>query len=296
MSNQTLKAYGQIHLAVLLYGLTAILGDVIALSAVMIVWWRVLITSISLFFLIKMGKTLIGLSPRLIKIYGGIGVLIALHWITFYGSIKLANASVALICFSTTALFTAILEPIITKKPFNKLDLSLAMIIIPGMWMVVAGTDASMHLGIAVGLISALLIAVFAILNKIHIEGSDQYTISFIEMFSATIFITLLLPFLFMYGDDIAFLPPRQIDWIYLLIMSLLCTTLAYVLSLKALRYISAFAINLVFNLEPIYGIILAVFILNEQKELSAGFYLGSFIIIASIIIYPLMKHRYQKS
>lgn len=296
MTNQTLKAYGQIHLAVLLYGLTAILGDVIALSAVMIVWWRVLITSISLFFLIKMGKTLIGLSPRLIKIYGGIGVLIALHWITFYGSIKLANASVALICFSTTALFTAILEPIITKKPFNKLDLSLAMIIIPGMWMVVTGTDASMHLGIVVGLISALLIAVFAILNKIHIEGSDQYTISFIEMFSATTFITLLIPSIFIYGDDIAFLPPRQIDWVYLFIMSLLCTTLAYVLSLKALRYISAFAINLVFNLEPIYGIILAVFILNEQKELSTGFYLGSFIIITSIIIYPLMKHRYQKS
>ena len=233
-----------------------------------------------------------GLSPKLIKIYAGIGVLIALHWITFYGSIKLANVSVALICFSTTALFTAILEPLITKKPFNRLDLSLAVLIIPGMWMIVSGTDASMHLGIVVGLISAMLIAVFAIINKIYIEGSDQYTISFIEMFSATIFISILLPFLFYFQPDISFLPSRSIDWTYLIILSLLCTTLAYVLSLKALRFISAFAINLVFNLEPIYGIILAAILLNEQKELSGGFYLGSFIIIATIIIYPIVKHR----
>ncbi len=287
-----LRAYGQIHLAVLLYGLTAILGDVIALSAVMIVWWRVLITSISLFFLIKMGKTLKALPTKLKRIYGGIGILIALHWITFYGSIKLANASVALICFSTTALFTAILEPLILKKPFKKLDLSLAVIIIPGMWLIVSGTDSSMHLGILVGLISAMLIALFAILNKIHIESSDQYTISFIEMSSATVFITLLLPFLFLYEDTTQFFPPRSIDWIYLLVLALLCTTFAYVLSLKALRYISAFAINLVFNLEPIYGIILAAVLLNEQKELSGGFYIGSFIIIASIIIYPMLKHR----
>ena len=296
MNKTTLKAYGQIHLAVLLYGLTAILGDVIALSAVMIVWWRVLITSISLFFLINMGKTLKTLPMKLKKIYGGIGVIIALHWITFYGSIKLANASVALICFSTTALFTAILEPLIIRKPFNKLDLSLAIIIIPAMWLIVAGTDASMHMGILVGLISALLIALFAILNKIHIEGSDQYTISFIEMSSATIFITLLLPFLFTFEEGVQFLPPRSIDWVYLIILSLLCTTLAYVLSLKALRYISAFAINLVFNLEPIYGIVLAALILNEQKELSGGFYIGSFVIIASIIIYPLMKNRLKSS
>ena len=294
MKGPVFKAYAQIHIAVLLYGLTAILGDVIALSAVMIVWWRVLITSISLFMIIKLGKTLLNLPRKLIFIYLGIGVIIALHWITFYGSIKLSNASVALICFSTTALFTAILEPLITKRAFSYVDLSLALLIIPGMWLVVSGTDSAMHLGILVGLISSFLIALFAILNKIHIEKTDQYTISFLEMSGATLFISLLLPVLFFLDSDLGFMPPRSIDWLYLLILSLLCTTFAYVLSLKALRYINAFAINLVFNLEPIYGIVLAAIILNERKELSAGFYLGSFVIIASVIIYPLIRHRYK--
>lgn len=166
MEQHTFKAYIQIHIAVFLYGFTAILGDLISLPAVMIVWWRVLITSISLLFFIKFGRTLLTLSLKDIATYAWIGVLIALHWVCFYGSVKLANASVALICMSTTALFTAFLEPVLTKAKLNLLDISVGIFIIPGMWLIVSGTDTSMHTGIAVGLLAAFFISIFAILNK----------------------------------------------------------------------------------------------------------------------------------
>ncbi len=284
------KAYLQVHLAVLLFGFTAILGDLIQLPAVMIVWWRVLITSASLLLFTKFGRSLSGLPTKQILVYAGIGMLIGLHWICFYGAVKLANASVCLICMSTTSLFTSLLEPLFLRTRLNKTELLLAVIIVPAMFLIVSTLDASYFTGVLVGLASAFLAAVFSILNKKNIAKTDPYTISLIELSSAWAMISLLLLVMWVLGFSPGrVLPATMTDWVYLCILALLCTTLAHVLTLKALKYISAFAANLVINLEPVYGILLAIVLLGEHKELHMSFYIGACLIMAAVLTYPFL-------
>ena len=264
--NNIKKAYLELHVAVLLFGFTAILGDLIQLSAVMIVWWRVLITCISLLYFIQFGIKLRSIPRDKIFKFLGIGVLVALHWITFYGAIKLSNASVALICFASTSLFTSFLEPAILRRPIEKLQVIMGLMIIPGMCLIVNTVNSAMINGIYIGLLSALLAAIFSTLNKRLIDDADSYSITFLELGSAWIFISLLVPVLIWNGKEIQFWPVGT-DWTYLLILALLCTTLAYILSLRALKYVSAFVANLTINLEPVYGILLAVILLNDYKK-----------------------------
>lgn len=287
----TKRAFLELHFSVFLYGFTAILGDLISLSAITLVWWRVLITSLSLLFLIRFGQTLKGISKKLLWEYIGIGILIALHWITFFASIKLANASVALVCFATCSFFTSILEPILTKSTFKWYELALGALVIPGMILVVQGIQIEMLLGVWIGLISTILIAIFSILNKLRINELDTPSLTFIEMTSAWVFISLILPVYFYYNPEMPFWPIGN-DWTYLLILALACTTLGLVLNLRALKHISAFASSLTYNLEPVYGIILAIFILKENKELSPTFYLGVLIILVSVFSYPFIKDK----
>lgn len=288
-------AYIKIHIAVLLFGFTAILGDLIQLPAVMIVWWRVLLTSFSLLFFIQFGKKLREIPLKQIRTYAIIGMIIGLHWICFYGSVKLSNASVCLICMSTTSLFTSLIEPILVRTKFNKFELMLSAMIIPGMLLIVNNIDLSYMAGVWVGLASALLAAIFSTLNKANIKGADPYTISFIELSSAWGMISIMLIFLWISGNQPAvFLPSGINDWIFLITLALLCTTLAHVLSLQALKYLSAFASNLVINLEPVYGILLAIVILKEHKELNPMFYLGASIILLSVLSYPFLNKKFN--
>lgn len=291
--NQT--AYIQIHIAVILFGFTAILGDLIQLPAVVLVWWRVLITSVSLLFFIQFGKSLIQIPKKQIRTYIIIGILIGLHWICFYGAIKLSNASIALVCMSTTSLFTSIIEPIFFRTKVNKLELILAATVIPGMLLIVNNINTTYINGVWVGLAAALLAAIFSSLNKVNIKGADPYSISFIELSSAWMMITLLLGIMWIFGYQAdTFLPPNTSDWVYLIILALLCTTLAQVLTLKSLHHLSAFAVNLVINLEPVYGILMAIFILNDHKELSPLFYLGGGIILLSVMLYPYLHKKFN--
>jgi drug/metabolite transporter (DMT)-like permease len=293
--NQT--AYFQIHIAVILFGFTAILGDLIQLPAVVLVWWRVLITSVSLMFFIQFGKSLIQIPQKQIRTYIIIGILIGLHWICFYGAIKLSNASIALVCMSTTSLFTSLIEPIFFRTKVNKLELILAASVIPGMLLIVNNINTTYINGVWVGLAAALLAAIFSSLNKVNIKGADPYSISFIELSSAWLMISLLLGVMWILGYQAdTFLPPNTSDWVYLIILALLCTTLAQVLTLKSLHHLSAFAVNLVINLEPVYGILMAIFILNDHKELSPMFYLGGGIILLSVMLYPYLHKKFNTS
>lgn len=290
---QERRSYIELHIAVLLYGLTAILGDLIQLPAVILVWWRVLITSFSLLFFIKFGKDLISLKKKVALPLIGIGCLVAIHWICFYGSIKLANASVALIAMATTSVFTSLLEPWIMKRKVDLLEIILGLLIIPGMIIVVQSIDLSMKSGLLVGFAAAFFAALFGTLNKKYVDDSNPYIITFVELGSAWIFISLLFIFGYKYIDLSIFIPQRWQDWMYILILALLCTTLAYILSLRALKHLTAFATNLVINLEPLYGILLAAAILNEYEQLTTNFYIGGGIIIAVVLSYPYLKKRF---
>lgn len=291
--NNTQKAYLQLHIAVLLYGFTAILGDLIQLSALVLVWWRVFITSISLLFLIQFGRNIRKLPKALILKYMGIGILVGVHWICFFGAIKYSNASITLVCLATTSFFTAFLEPMILKQKIKSYEILLGLLIIPGMMLVVNNTDISMQLGIWIGLLSAFLASLFSSLNKKLVDDADPMSITFLELGSAWLFISLIMPFFFM-NNEVAFMPSGS-DWLYLMVLSLLCTTFAYVISLDALRHISAFAATLTINLEPVYGIILAWLILKENEELNMGFYLGCGLILAAVFSYPFVKSKFEK-
>ena len=284
-------AYIRIHIAVFLFGFTAILGHLIQLSSVSLVWWRVLITCASLLFFIRWGKTLSTIPEYFLKRYAFIGVLVGLHWICFYGAIKLSNASIALVCMATTSFFTSFIEPLVLKQRYSGLEIFLGLFIIPGMLLIVNSTELAYMNGIWVGLAAAFLAACFAVLNKKYISNADPYSITFIELGSAWLFLTVILAV--MLANDfeaVRIMPPSIADWLYLIVLALLCTTLAYVLSLQALKYISAFNSNLIINLEPLYGILLAVVILNEHKELTTSFYAGCGVILAAVLAYPFLR------
>jgi drug/metabolite transporter (DMT)-like permease len=285
------KAYLELHFAVLLFGLTAILGDLIDLSSPILVWWRVLITSISLLFIVKIARMFTQVPKIYIWRFLGIGVIVALHWICFYGSIKLANASIAVLCMATTSFFTSVIEPLFLRKRFIWIDFLFGLLIVPGMFLIVNASPTGFHLGIWIGLLAAALAAAFATLNKKYIHTARPLQITFLEMVSALVFISLLLPWLLNMPEIGAFWPARE-DWIYVLILSLLCTTLPYALAVRALHSLSAFASNIVFNMEPVYGVVLAWLILGDHKDLQPAFYLGTAWIIGIVFAYPLARKR----
>jgi len=282
-------AYIQLHVAVVLYGFTAILGDLISISALSLVWWRVLLTSLSLLFFVGFGRAILKLPPKVILQFMGIGVVVAVHWLTFYGAIKYSNASVTLAAFAVTSLFTSLLEPMMTEKRFDKIELMLGLLVIPAMFLIASNIDLSLVKGLWIGLFSAFLAAIFAILNKKMVDKADSYQITFLEMSSAFLFLSLLLPF---FIDDNTPLMPLPTDWIYLIILALVCTTFAFIISLKALEQVSAFDANLVINLEPVYGILLAAIILGDHKEVSPAFYVGVGMILMIVLGYTWWRNR----
>ena len=289
--NATTRAYIQLHIAVFAYGFTAILGDLISLSALNLVWWRVLITSVSLLFLINAIQLFKTLPRKRILQFMGIGVLVGLHWICFYGAIKLANASISLVCMATSSFFAAFLEPLLTKERIKGYQVALGLLIIPGMALVVNGIQVDMMLGVWVGLAASVLATLFGIFNKVLIDEAEPYSITFLELGSAWLFLSLLLPF---FLENVNDLKPTFTDWGYLLVLSLICTTLAFALSLKALKHLSAFASALTINLEPVYGILLAYFMLNDSQELSTNFYIGVVVILLAVFAHPYLKRKLE--
>lgn len=289
--NTTSKAYLYLHISVFLWGFTAILGDLISLSAFWLVWWRVLITSFSLLLGGRVVRDIQKIPKPQLYRFIFVGVLIALHWLTFFGAIKYANASIALVAMSTTALFTSFIEPFFFKVNINRINILFGLAMIPGMLFIVQGIDDHMLIGLFIGLLSAFLAALFAVLNKLYIHQSDPATITFVELGSSWLFLSILSPATWILFDDTHFIP-FGLDWVYLLVLALMCTTLTFILHLKALKYVSAFVSNLIINLEPVYGIALAALILGDYKELNVQFYVGVVIILLLVVLYPIVLGR----
>ena len=284
------RAWIQIHFCVILWGFTAILGKVITLPALPLVWWRMTLVTAALMFLPRFWKGLRILPPRLIATYAGIGVLVAIHWLTFFGSIKLSNASVAATCMALAPLFLAFVEPIVVRRRFDVRELLFGLAVIPGVALVVGGTPAGMRMGIAVGILSAFFVSIFAALNKRFVEGSNALSITGLEMGAGAIFLTLLAPLSPIFGT--VFVIPNLQDAVFLLVLAMGCTLLPYALSLVALRQLSAFGTTLAVNMEPVYAILLAIILLGEQRELDGVFYAGVAIILLIVLSHPLLTRR----
>lgn len=288
-SNSDRKSYVQLHLAVLLFGFAAILGDLIHLTAPVLVWWRLLITIISLLFLVNTIVEWKRTDKSLILKWMGIGVIVALHWIAFFASIKLANASVALVCLATGTIFTSFFEPLFNRSKLKLLEIILALLVVPCMILIVSGLDSLLLRGVWAGLFSAALLSLFGVLNKKMIHQGHPMFITFVELTSGWIFIGIYL--LLSNTSDLQ-LMPQGFDWLYLFLLAIGCTTLGYVLMLYSLKNLSAFTAMLAFNLEPVYGMILAYFILQDASQLTWTFYLGGAFIIILIFLHTIMLKK----
>ena len=284
------RARLQIHFCVFLWGFTAILGKLITLAALPLVWWRMLLVSGTLLLVPRVWRALRVVPLRLALAYDGIGVIVSLHWLTFYGAIKLANASVAATCIAVAPLFLAFLEPLLARRRFELRELLLALVVVPGVALVVDGVPAGMRLGVAVGVLSALLVATFSALNKRLVAHADPLAVTALELGAGAAFLTMLAPLLPHSGS--AWPLPDAHDALLLLILAYACTLLPFALSLHALRQVSAFSMQLITNLEPVYAIILAIVLLHEQRVLDARFYLGVMVILGAVFLHPLLSRR----
>jgi drug/metabolite transporter (DMT)-like permease len=282
------KALLQIHFCVVLWGFTAILGKLITLPALALVWWRMLIVVAVLALLPRVWRAVRALPARTTVTFAAIGVVVALHWLTFYGAIKLANASVAATCMAVGPIFMALVEPWVVKRRFDPRELLIGIAAVPGAALVVGGTPAGMRLGIAVGILSAFLVAIFGALNKRYVEHADPLAMTGIELAAGTVLLTLVAAALPQTRFDL----PDARDAALLVVLAIGCTLVPFTLSLGALKYTSAFSAQLAVSLEPVYAIVLAIVLLGEQHELGAAFYLGVAIILATVLAHALMHRR----
>ena len=289
------KAFIQLHIAVFLAGFTGILGRLISLNEGMIVWYRLLITTLTMWILFGFAKKIHRIPLTVIFKIAATGFIAAMHWITFYGSIKYSNVSVALICFSATGFFTSIFEPLIFRKKFDVAELFLGIMTLAGIY-IIFHFDSRYKTGIIVGLISALLGSLFPVLNRQFLQRINVETMLAWQQTGGLIWISCLLPFYLLWFPVEHFLPGLK-DTMWLLVLSWLCSVVAFRFSSYALKRLSAFTVNLSFTLEPVYGILLAFIVFNENKLLSKWVYIGFAIIAAAIILHAmLLLKQEQKS
>ena len=290
------KALLQLHAAVFLWGFTGVLGRAITLYYTMLVWWRLLITKLSLWVLYILKCKAKGINWKAGLLISLIGTVQALHWVTFYASIKLANVTIALTCLSTTALLASLIEPLILKKRFDLIEILLGFFAIAGI-LVIYNTHLQFSIGIIIGLISAVLTVLVSVMNKKIIDAFEPEQITLYQLTGGFLGLTALLPVFRLFFPEHWVLPASW-DWIWLIILSWLCTILTFFLYIRSLKNISAFTMNLTLTLEPIYGIILAFIIYNENKEVSRWFYVGFALIAIAVLfhMWRLLKPISQKS
>ena len=284
------RAWLQIHFCVVLWGFTAILGKAISLSALPLVMWRMIIVTAALMLIPQFWTGLSKLPSRVIAADAGIGILVALHWITFYGAIKLSNASVAATCMALVPIFMAFVEPLLAGSRFEVRDIFFGLAVIPGVVLVVGGTQTEMRIGIAVGVISAMLDAIFVALNKRFASYGHALSVTGLEMSAGVI--CLILGTVILGRTDSVFVVPGSRDFTLLLALAIGCTLVPFALSLVAQRHLSAFATALAVNMEPVYAIFLAIPFFNEQRELHGRFYAGVAIILLVVFSHPLLIGR----
>jgi len=284
------KAFIQLHIAVLLAGLTGILGKLISLNAGLLVWYRLLLTAPSLWLLALIRRKSVHIDRRDMWRIFGIGCIAALHWVAFYASIKYSNVSVGLLCFSAVGFFTAFIEPLVLGHRLDVVELFLGLLVIAGIFFIFQ-VDPHYKTGILIGLISSLLGSLFPVLNKRILRRVPAETVTLYELSGGFLALTALMP-LYLYLFPAPSLVPDWQDWIWLLILSWACTVLAFNLSMAALQRISAFTVNLSYNLEPVYGILLAFVVFREDKYLNHGFYVGMSLILLSIVLQTMRLWR----
>lgn len=288
--NKEVSSYFKLHFVVLIWGFTAILGLLISIPAVEIVFYRTLIATLALAVLLKFRKRTFNLGRKEVFKIIGTGAIIAAHWILFFAAARVSTASVCLAGMATCSFWTSLLEPMMTKRKIKAYEVILGVVVVAGLY-VIFRFEFHYALGLGMAILSAMLASVFTIINGKFTHKHNPYTITFYEMLGAFLGTALFLPFYaHFFMDGSLALIPAGLDWLYLLILAVICTVYAFSVSVEIQQQLSAFVVNLTVNLEPVYGIILAFLIFGEKEEMTPGFYLGTLIILLSVLSYPLIN------
>jgi drug/metabolite transporter (DMT)-like permease len=283
------KNYLLLHLIVFIWGFTAILGALITIDAIPLVFFRMglAVIFITIYFLFKKKSFYVdkrGLLKFLIT-----GIIIALHWIFFFKAIKVSNVSVALVTMSTGAFFTSIIEPVFFKRKIKLLEIILGLIVIVGLY-IIFNFESQYKLGIIYALISSFLGSLFAVLNGLFIKIYGADSISLYQLLFGTLFVTI---YLFLNNSfSISFFSLQKLDWVYLFVLSSICTAFAFIASVKVMKYLSPYTVMLTINLEPVYAIILALFIFGDKEKMNPEFYLGACIVLGVVLINGIIKNK----
>ncbi|MDP6921914.1 MAG: EamA family transporter [Lutibacter sp.] len=289
MSKTNLNKHLHLHLLVFIWGFTAILGALISIDAVPLVWYRMLIASALtlVYFLIR--KKPLKVPPKALIKFMITGLLIAIHWIAFFSAIKVANVSVALVTMSTGALFASLIEPLFFRRRIRFSEIFFGAVVMAGLYIIFR-VDSGYSLGIVYALIAAALSALFSVLNGLYIQRYEAGIISFYQLSFGVVFISAYLLF------NNGFIPDTFVlkghDLLYLLILGSICTAYAFIASINIMKYLTPYTVMLTVNLEPVYGILLAVLIFGEKEKMSPAFYLGGAIIMLTVIANGLLNRK----
>lgn len=293
----TTRDYLNLHFLVFLWGFTAVLGKLVSIPSVEMVFYRTLLAAAGMAALIiVMRGTFSANRSDLIKILLT-GIIVAIHWLTFFASGRIANPSTSLVGFATCSFWAAILEPLAKRKQIQPLEIGLGLVVIVGLYIIFAG-NFEYPLGLALGIVSGLTAAMFSVINSKLVVRVNSYTITFYEMLSACVFILICLPIYknYLAEDGLLQMIPLWQDWIYIAIMAWACSVYAYSAAINLTKKLSVFFIQLALNLEPVYGITLALIVFGQQEVMELNFYLGTIIILSAVALYPILKKRLERS
>lgn len=293
MPNANFKHYLHLHFLVLIAGFTAILGELITIGSFPLVWFRMVMAGVLMFLYIKITKKNLKINKRLAFQLSIAGAIIAAHWITFFEAINQSNVSIALAMFSSGAFFASFIEPIFFKRKILWYEIMFGLIVICGVFLITQGELKYIN-GILLGLSSALFSTLFAVINGKLILKHKASVISFYEFLSGVSFITVCI-LLFYGGFDATFFKLSSDDWLYLFILASVCTAYAFIAAVEVMKYISPFTVILSYNLEPVYGIALALYFFPDNEKMSAEFYYGALLVISAVIADAIIKNHRQK-
>lgn len=289
MQNDKLLNYFHLHFIVFIWGFTAVLGDLITIEAVPLVWHRMLLGSLFVLIYIIYNKGVLKVSLRSLIKFAFVGLLIALHWLAFFSAVKVSNVSITLAMMSTGAFFASFLEPIFFKRKIIGYEVIFGLIVIMGLYIIFKVESAYLS-GILLALLASFLGTLFSIFNGMMVKSHNATVISFYELLFGLVFITLYI--LFTDGYDNTFFILSGSDWTYLIILASICTAYAFIASVHVMKWISPYTVMLTTNMEPVYGILLALLILGEKEYMSPAFYLGAIIILVTVVINGIIKTR----
>ncbi len=293
MRSANFKHYLHLHFLVFIAGFTAILGELITIGSFALVWYRMVIAAVLMFLYIKLAKINLEVTKRIAIKLVLAGAIIAAHWITFFEAINQSNVSITLAMFSSGAFFASFIEPIIFKRKILWYEILFGLIVICGVLLITQGELKYLN-GIILGLASALFSTLFAVINGTLITDHKASVISLYEFISGVICITITIT-IFYGGFNSEFFSISSMDWIYLGILASVCTAYAFIAATHVMKYISPFSVILSYNLEPVYGIILALIFFSENEKMSFQFYIGAIIVIIAVVGDAVVKNKLKK-